>query len=121
MASRAIISTAILIGIGIWIGYQFGAKDRTAIPPLVRTVVAAEQAPAVASTVATTGDDAPRTSPTVARDEPDFGLGDGHISKLLPYPPGGPGVRTPFDIWRYAGKGVSSWGSPDLGMPFAEW
>ena len=50
-----------------------------------------------------------------------MGLGDGHISKLTPYPPGGPGVRTPLDLWRYAGKGECSWSSPSLGMPFAEW
>ena len=30
-------------------------------------------------------------------------------------------MRTPFDLWRYAGKGVSSWGSPQLRMPFSEW
>jgi hypothetical protein len=51
----------------------------------------------------------------------DFGLGGNHASKLPTYPPGGPGDRTPLDLWRYAGKGGSSWGSPDLGMPFAKW
>jgi cytochrome c peroxidase len=52
----------------------------------------------------------------------DFGLGDSHVSRLLPYPrPCTEGMRTPFDIWRYAGKGASSWGSPQLRMPFAEW
>jgi hypothetical protein len=52
------------------------------------------------------------------RPENDFGLGDGHISKLLPYPPGGKGVRTPFDLWRYAGAGESSFGTPTLPMPW---
>lgn len=51
----------------------------------------------------------------------DYGLGDCHVSKLLPYPPGGEGVRTPFDLWRYAGRGISSWGSPQLRMEWDEW
>jgi hypothetical protein len=55
------------------------------------------------------------------RDETDYGLGDSHISKLRPYPKGGAGTRTPFDLWRYAGRGESSWKSPTLGMPWEEW
>lgn len=52
----------------------------------------------------------------------DFGLGDGHIAKLTPYPqPCTEGMRTPFDLWRYGGRGKSSWGSPQLRMSFAEW
>ena len=51
----------------------------------------------------------------------DFGLGDNHAAKLRPYPPGGPGVRTPLDLWRYAGRGATSYGSPDLPMPWDEW
>ncbi len=53
--------------------------------------------------------------------ENDFGLGDGYIAKLQPYPAAGAGDRTPFDLWRYAGRGRSSWGSPVLPMPFADW
>lgn len=51
----------------------------------------------------------------------DYGLGDGHISKLLPYPPHAPGMRTPFDLWRYGGRGESSWKAPVLGMPWEKW
>jgi len=51
----------------------------------------------------------------------DYGLGDGYVSKLRPYPPGGPGTRTPFDLWRYAGRGDSSWGAPTLGMSWEQW
>jgi hypothetical protein len=52
----------------------------------------------------------------------DYGLGSSHISKLLPYPePCVEGIRTPFDLWRYGGKGHSSWGSPQLRMSFSEW
>jgi cytochrome c peroxidase len=51
----------------------------------------------------------------------DYGLGESHISRLQPYPPGGPGTRTPFDLWRYGGRGDSSWKAPVLGMPWADW
>jgi cytochrome c peroxidase len=51
----------------------------------------------------------------------DWGLGGSHVSKLLPYPACAPGMRTPFDVWRYAGRGKSSWGSPELPMPWDEW
>src|SRR5262249_38754510 len=45
-----------------------------------------------------------------------------HLSRLVPYPqPCLEGMRTPFDLWRYAGKGRSSWGSPQLRMSFVEW
>src|SRR5262245_48399849 len=36
------------------------------------------------------------------RDPNEHLLGPGHASKLKPYPPGGPGDRTPLDLWRYA-------------------
>ena len=55
------------------------------------------------------------------RAETDFGLGPNSASRLLPYPPGSEGDRTPLDLWRYAGRGASSWGSPNLRMPFDQW
>lgn len=49
-------------------------------------------------------------------------LADGALGgSLPPYPRGGPGVRTPFDLWKYAGRGASSWSTPALPMPFTEW
>ncbi len=51
----------------------------------------------------------------------DFGLGDGHVSKLKPYPQVKAGERTPFDLWRYAGMNGSSWKSPVLDMPWDQW
>src|SRR5262249_31997588 len=52
----------------------------------------------------------------------DYGLGTSHASKLEPYPqPCQEGMRTPFALWRYAGNGRSSWGSPQLRMSFGEW
>jgi len=54
-------------------------------------------------------------------DEGDWGLGDGHASKLKPYPRLEAGERTPLDLWLYAGKNGSSWAPPTLHMPWAEW
>lgn len=53
--------------------------------------------------------------------ETEFGLGDAHVSRLSPYPPAAKGERTPFDLWRYAGKGATSYDSLVLPMPWAEW
>lgn len=51
----------------------------------------------------------------------EFGLGDSHVSRLLPYPQLKDGERTPFDLWKYAGRDESSWNSPKLPMPWNEW
>lgn len=40
---------------------------------------------------------------------------------LKPYPKVGKGDRTPFDIWRYAGRGPSSFENPVLPMTFSKW
>jgi hypothetical protein len=87
-----------------------GASPATASPP-------------AAARAESTGEGYLKQSPGAsARPEAhDFGLGDHHVSKLLPYPPGDKGDRTPFDLWRYAGRGRSSFGSPILSMPFSEW
>jgi len=37
------------------------------------------------------------------------------------YPSLSKGMRTPFDLWRYYGRGVSSFGSPVLPMRFEQW
>jgi hypothetical protein len=51
----------------------------------------------------------------------DYGLGDSHASKLKQYPRGQPGDRTPLDLWRYAGRGDNSWGSPNLPVRWEAW
>ncbi len=58
----------------------------------------------------------------VHRKPTDWGLGDGYIDKLVPYPkPCLPGTRTPFDLWRYGGRGASSFGLATLHMPWNDW
>jgi cytochrome c peroxidase len=41
--------------------------------------------------------------------------------ELLLYPTLSKGMRTPFDLWRYYGRGVSSFGRPELPMRFEQW
>lgn len=41
--------------------------------------------------------------------------------ELLIYPTVEKGMRTPFDLWRYYGRGVSSFESPILPMRFEQW
>lgn len=53
--------------------------------------------------------------------EPDYELGSGHIDSLMPYPDVEKGERTPFDLWKYGGKGKSSFMDPNLPMEWNEW
>ena len=53
--------------------------------------------------------------------EPDYGLGSGHVDSLIPFPDVKKGERTPFNLWRYAGKGSSSFMNPNLPMSWEEW
>lgn len=57
---------------------------------------------------------------TVAR-KIDWGLGTGAADQLLPYPKCQAGDRSPFDLWRYAGRGASSWSKPQLPMDWDQW
>ena len=53
--------------------------------------------------------------------EPDYELGPGHIDSLIPYPELKKGERTPFDLWRYGGKGKTSFTTPELPMSWQDW
>jgi len=53
--------------------------------------------------------------------EPDYDLGPGHVDSLLAFPDVKKGERTPFDLWRYGGKGKTSFTTPDLRMSWEEW
>ena len=43
------------------------------------------------------------------------------VEELEVYPPIEKGMRTPFDLWRYYGRGASSFTSPILPMRFEQW
>ncbi len=53
--------------------------------------------------------------------EPDYNLGSNHVDSLLPYPKIKDGERTPFDLWKYAGRTGSSFMNPNLPMSWSEW
>ncbi|MDX1627921.1 MAG: hypothetical protein R3345_04430, partial [Fulvivirga sp.] len=53
--------------------------------------------------------------------ESDYGLGSSYVDSLMKYPDVKKGERTPFDLWKYAGKGKTSFGSPELPMSWEEW
>lgn len=53
----------------------------------------------------------------VAAEIPIPALDDG----LRLYPTLTKGMRTPFDLWRYYGRGASSFGQPELPMRFEQW
>jgi cytochrome c peroxidase len=98
----------------VFIGYVAGHLDPAALMQGIgngdrqnarRTAAATQQTPATA----------PATRPGAVSGAPIEG------TQLPPYPPGGPGVRTPFDLYKYAGRGASSWGTPALPMTFDAW
>lgn len=51
----------------------------------------------------------------------DYGLGDNYVDSLKTYPNLKKGERNPFNLWEYAGRGKSSFGSPQLPMEWDEW
>jgi cytochrome c peroxidase len=120
---RASVATLLSVAglttvLGFWAGgtvLRTAAQDRRAPQPAA--------APAPAPAPHADNGDYLRQSPGARVDDSgnDYGLGDNHASRLKPYTPGKPGDRTPFDIWRYSGRGKNSWGSPSLGMSWDDW
>ncbi|MFO0914317.1 MAG: cytochrome B6 [Pirellulales bacterium] len=65
------------------------------------------QGPAVSDTIATTASSSPASNDI--------------LQELKIYPAIEKGMRTPFDLWRYYGRGVTSFNSPVLPMRFEQW
>lgn len=53
--------------------------------------------------------------------ESDYGLGSSYVDSLKKYPNLKKGERSPFNLWEFAGRGRSSFGSPELPMSWNEW
>ncbi|MCB9694864.1 MAG: cytochrome C [Alphaproteobacteria bacterium] len=62
---------------------------------------------------------APVASVPVLKGDP--GLPSAPVTELTLYPTVDKGLRTPFDLWRYYGRGRTSFGSPVLPMRFDQW
>ncbi|MBI3467161.1 MAG: cytochrome C [Planctomycetes bacterium] len=112
-----------LVSLGLVLGFLAGSTiDRSWAQEGKKTKT--RTTPADSSAKQKAGDQYLRQSPgakATGRPVHDYGLGENHASNLKPYPPGGPGDRTPLDLWRYAGRGENSWGSPNLPMPWDQW
>jgi cytochrome c peroxidase len=127
MRSMRFWSSVSLVGVGLVAGYLAGTDAVSLSAPQTRPAEGATgpQHGSSSNAAAAAGSNYLRQSDGVSvpvDPDWDYGLGDGHISKLLPYPkPCPPGMRTPLDLWRYGGRGPSSWGSPTLHMPWDEW
>jgi hypothetical protein len=48
-------------------------------------------------------------------------LAEPRVGELMIYPEIKKGMRTPFDLWRYYGRGESSYDAPVLPMRFEQW
>ena len=138
---RTLLYCVVLLGFGVILGYVIATHepgawaDSSTATDSKTSGQSNSQLPAVAVSATYTHTSATYESensshdylrqspgPRVDRGNIDWGLGDGHISKLIPYPqPCREGDRTPLDLWRYGGRGPSSWGSPNLRMPWEEW
>jgi cytochrome c peroxidase len=62
-----------------------------------------------------------RPAETAQYQESDYGMGDSYVDNLLPYPNLKKGERHSFELWKYGGKGKTSFGSPELPMSWDEW
>src|SRR5262249_38615768 len=105
--------------LGFWAG---NAVDRSRAEEKGDGKNAAAPAKTYKSTDA--GDGYLRQSPAavaVGREEHDYGLGDCAASKLKSYPPAKCGDPTPLDLYRYAGRGASSWSPPTLDVSWDQW
>lgn len=128
-ALRALAHALCLIGLGGLAGFLLATQEPGAraqqtqpVKAVPTVALATPSRPAIAKPVEER-DLHMRQSPAyqVDRGDDDYGLGKNHDSKLPRYPQGGPGARTPLDLWRYSGRGESSFGNSNLGMPFADW
>src|SRR5262249_50634318 len=117
--SLAVVGVAALVG--FWAGNAVD-RSRGQARPAPATPPAKPPKP---SKAADGGDTYLKQSPGAiadGRESCDYGLGECAADKLKPYPaPCKPGDRTPFDLYRYAGRGPSSWGAPTLHTTWDKW
>lgn len=105
---------------GVYATYQrYRGTDLSHVPNLNRTAAADETAgpsryvAAEGATAAAAGDDRKGYGPPAAT-----GVG---TDELMIYPMIKKGMRTPFDVWRYYGRGATSYTSPTLPMRWDQW
>ena len=107
------LGVALVVGVGVGQIYErHRGADHSRLPgvPAEVTREAAPAAPAAPMAM-------PHATPGVAG-----APAPGDVtSELKLYPSVGKGMRTPFDLWRYYGRGKSSYTSPVLPMRLEQW
>jgi cytochrome c peroxidase len=98
-----------VIGLGVHATYQhYKGSDLSRVPATQR---AAESAPAQGVV--------PRPMAAVNKQAP--AAIEARVDDLTIYPTVIKGARTPFDLWKYYGRGATSFGAPVLPMRFDQW
>ena len=120
----SIMILALAFGIGATYE-QYRGTDHSRVPrtpTAVRTLAAGFLSPvaAAASRSATPESPIDASHPVSRSTLPPSSL-EGNTNELQIYPTITKGMRTPFDLWRYYGRGRSSFGSPVLPMRFDQW
>ncbi len=118
----------VAFGFGVNATYEkYRGTDLSRVPRLARTAVA--QPVAVAGMTSPQTANGIKTTVAYVTASDDSGRDqiqrpatvNGTTDELMLYPTIEKGMRTPFDLWRYYGRGVSSFNSPILPMRFEQW
>lgn len=110
------------IAVGVYTTYQqYQGSDLSRVPRLAteRTVLTAVAEP-TAETSVTGQSSVSSEAPVASLPRSEFSA-SAQVAGLQIYPTVKKGMRTPFDLWRYYGRGASSYTSPVLPMRFEQW
>ncbi len=127
---RQMFVTAMVLAffVGVHSTYNhYRGSDHSRVPNLDRVVPQAAATLAVASATPdpTTAADRLLVPPSVPSGSLDGSLPAKAIAEMTEgltiYPTIEKGMRTPFDLWRYYGRGATSFNSPVLPMRFEQW
>ena len=124
------IAVLLIIGIAFAVGTTYeryrgtdhSRVPRTEHPAATKTFLTGFLQNTATAATTTTSSRISDTQPTppIRETKPPVSLA-GNASELKIYPTITKGMRTPFDLWRYYGRGRSSFGSPILPMRFDQW
>ncbi len=126
---RHLITATVVLGLSIGINLTYEKyrgsdlsrtieRERTSYTPSADTE---ESAPTQMAQSTTVGHDADTGSPEsqqMKNRQVHYGA---YVEELELYPTLKKGMRTPLELWKYYGRGSSSFGSPNLPMRFEQW
>ncbi|MCA9259415.1 MAG: hypothetical protein KDA61_09460, partial [Planctomycetales bacterium] len=112
---------AIGLAVGIGLTYvQYRGTDLSRVPRVATRQVSSTASPLTPDAAPGEAALPPAISPDLPSPTPPTSSSD-VVDELRIYPTVTKGMRTPFDLWRYYGRGVSSFESPVLPMRFEQW